>query len=190
MKHLFITILAVSIASFSALASATLPDGWFQAGSNDTDYEMGVDENKGYRGKKSAYIESIKPNPKGFSTLMQNASAAEYLGKRIQMTVFISTKNVSEWTGAWLRVDANGKMLSLDNMSGRGIKGTTDWEQYSIVLDVPKNATNMAFGILLNGPGKVWFDGFNFEIVDNNVPLTNLSNSQLSAPKNLGFEND
>lgn len=187
---LFITaILSIYLASFSIFAKATLPEGWFQAGSNETDYKMGVDEDKGYRGKKSAYIESTKANPKGFSTMMQNSSVEKYLGKRIRMSAYISTKNVSEWTGAWLRFDGSGKMLALDNMSGRGIKGTTDWKQYSIVLDVPEEATNMAFGVLLNGPGKVWFDGFKFEIVDNNVPVT-MSHRKLSAPKNLGFEND
>jgi hypothetical protein len=76
-------------------------------------------------------------------------------------------------------------------MGNRPIKRTTDWTEYSIVLDVPKKATNMLYGVLLTGGGKVWFDNLNFEIVDKNTPVTDMYASQvLVKAKNLSFENN
>jgi hypothetical protein len=55
------------------------------------------------------------------------------------------------------------------------------------VLDVPSEASNIAFGALLVGTGQIWFDNLKFEIVDNTgtvigEPMLN------KAPINLDFE--
>ncbi len=58
-----------------------------------------------------------------------------------------------------------------------------------MVLDVPNNATKMAYGVLLNGNGKVWFDNLSFEVVDENTPVTDLYAIKLqNKPKNLSVE--
>jgi len=60
-----------------------------------------------------------------------------------------------------------------------------------LVLDIPTNAKNMAYGVLLNGNGKVWFDNLSFEIVDKNTPLTDLyASKNQKKTKNLSFENE
>jgi hypothetical protein len=38
-----------------------------------------------------------------------------------------------------------------DNMDDRPIKGDSEWQQYAVVLDVPSEATALAYGILLSG---------------------------------------
>jgi hypothetical protein len=40
------------------------------------------------------------------------------------------------------------------------------------VLDVPPQATNVAYGILLAGSGRVWLDGASIDKVDASVPTT------------------
>lgn len=57
-------------------------------------------------------------------------------------------------------------------MQGRPIKGTSGWKKYEIVLDVPNEASNIAFGALLNGTGQIWVDNVHFDIVGNSVPTT------------------
>ena len=56
-------------------------------------------------------------------------------------------------------------MLGFDNMQSRPIKGTADWKQYDVVLDVPNEARGIAFGILLAGAGQAWMDDLQFEAV-------------------------
>ena len=91
----------------------------------------------------------------------------------------------------WFRVDAKNSRNSLafDNMQGRPIKGTTDWKQCQIVLDVPADAGKLAYGVLLDGEGKVWFGNVSFEIVGDSVPLTGMDmNPNIpESPENLDF---
>ena len=57
-------------------------------------------------------------------------------------------------------------------MQGRPIKGTTDWQKYEVVLDVPQESVAIAFGILLTGKGQAWLSEVQFEEVGAEVPTT------------------
>jgi hypothetical protein len=177
-----------------ALFSFDVPTGWFNAGSKPQSYEMGIDKGAGQSGKNAATIKSKDAKIEGFGTLMQQCKPDQYLGKRVRMTGYVKSEKVESWAGLWLRVDQSGSQqsLSFDNMQGRPIKGTTAWKKYEIVLDVPANASLIAFGALLNGTGQIWFDTITFEIVDSKVPTTDITNSISSwtqnSPTNLDFE--
>lgn len=190
--HVAILISMLSMNSFSALAQDILPDGWFKTGSAPADYTMGLDGDVPFDGSKSAFIEGNTAKSEGFATLMQTSSVAGYLGKRVQLTFYIKSQDVSGWSSGWFRIDGAPKeTLAFDNMNNRQIKKTTDWTEYSIVLDVPKNATKMAYGLMLSGSGKVWFDNLKFEIVDKNTPVTDMyASRKQNKTKNLSFEND
>jgi hypothetical protein len=177
-----------------ALLSFDTPTGWFNAGSKPKSYEMGIEKGAGQDGKNAATIKSIDKKIEGFGTLMQQSKPDKYLGKRIKMTGFVKSENVATWAGLWFRVDQAGSQqsLSFDNMGDRPIKGTTGWTKYEIVLDVPSNASLIAYGALLDGTGQIWFDNITIEIVDDNVPTTGSQIGKKSAtqnePTNLDFE--
>ena len=69
------------------------------------------------------------------------------------------------WAGLWMRVDVDSRPVAFDNMGKRPVKGRTDWKQYSVVLDVPNDATNINFGFLIAGEGTLWGDELNFEVI-------------------------
>lgn len=77
-------------------------------------------------------------------------------------------------------------------MMDRPIIQTTDWNYYSIVLDIPENSAVISFGIILSGRGSVWTDDLKFEEVDEKTPTTNvdLNVELLENPVNLSFENE
>ncbi len=181
------------ITSLILLCSYDIPTGWFAAGSKPKSYQMGTDKGAGQNGVNAATIKSIEKNIDGFGTLMQQSMPGVYLGKRVRMTGYVKSENVTSWAGLWLRVDQAGstKSLSFDNMHDRPIKGTTAWTKCEIVLDVPSNASMLAYGALLNGTGQIWFDNLQFEIVDNTVPVTGSSpksSATVDGPTNLDFE--
>ena len=152
-----------------------------------------VQNGAGQDGKNAATIKSIDKRIDGFGTLMQNCLPDKYLGRRVRMSGYVKSKDVDEKAGLWLRVDqANSqKPLSFDNMLDRPIKGTSEWKKYEIVLDVPLNATNLAYGALLVGTGQIWFDNLNFEVVDNTTPATkDIKDNYMpnKEPVNLDFE--
>ena len=179
------------IGAMVALLSFDLPKDWFNGSHNPKQYEMGINKGAGQDGKNAATIKSIpkKISKYDFGTLMQTCKAEKYIGKRIRMTGFIKSTDLSDWAGLWLRVDQYGSRedLAFDNMEDRGIKGTTAWTKYEIVLDVPTNASELSYGALLSGTGQIWFDNISFEIVDKSVKTTG-AESVPDEPTNLDFE--
>lgn len=178
----------VLVALSFIVMSYNMPEGWFKAGSSPDKYEMGTDPGAGERGANAATIKSKEGNVTGFGTLMQNVSAENYRGKRVRLSGVIKTKDVVGWSGLWLRVDGKDpkKPLAFDNMYDRPVKGTTGWIKCKIVLDVPKDAINIAYGGLLDGGGQMWFSSLKFEVVANTVHTTDKEVTNQS-PTNLNF---
>lgn len=188
-NQIFSVIVIVSFFIFAF----DIPSGWFQAGSKPDSYDMGIDIGAGRDGKNAATIKSRQDKINGFGTLMQECLPGNYLGRRVRMSAFVKSQDVENKAGLWLRVDEVGSKppLAFDNMADRPIKGTTDWKKYEIVLDVPGNASNLAYGALLAGTGQIWFDDLKFEIVDSTISTTRglkQTDMQLHQPTNLDFE--
>ena len=164
------------------------PPGWHVAGSVRTAYLAGVDPDVTMRGSPSGYLKSTKPKVDGFGTLMQDIAPDKYAGDRIRVSCHLKTLNVSGWAGLWVRVDRGRDVspIAFDNMEDRGIKGTNDWTECVVVLDVGERASNIAFGVLLSGTGTVWIDQMRFESVDSSVPVTSPP-AYREAPRNLDF---
>lgn len=167
--------------------------GWFLSGSHPANYAFGVDDQIFHLGTKSGVLFSTGDVGEGqFGTIMQSFQADIYKGKRIKLSCYLKTEQVDK-CGAWCRIDnASGDTIQFDNMDNRSITGTTEWNYYSIVLDVPVQSTSIHFGVLLAGKGKVWADGFRFEEVDDSVPSTNMMATEFlpTQPVNLDFNEE
>jgi hypothetical protein len=163
---------------------------WFLAGSNRKDYVQAMDSQTLREGKPSLSLSSTIPTPAGFGTAMQNVAPTDYLGKRVRLSAWVKTAKVPDWAGLWMRVDGPEKaMLAFDNMGKRPIKGTTDWTRHDLVLDVAPTARNLAFGLLLSGPGQAWLNDLRLEVVDSTVAVTDTAgDSGPSMPAGLSAE--
>jgi hypothetical protein len=174
------------------------PAGWHKNGSKTEAFEVGVDENNSWGGMPSAYVKSLTgDDPGGFGGMMQSISADLYKNKRVRMSGWIKTEEAGGGGGQlWLRVDgqSGGSMLGFDNMNGRAPQGTTDWQEYSIVLDVPNEASRLNYGFFLGGKGQVWVNAVTIEPVGTDVPTTNMLDPRKQAvpttPQNLGFKTE
>ncbi|MDQ0205386.1 helix-turn-helix transcriptional regulator [Alkalicoccobacillus murimartini] len=171
---------------------ATKIKGWFLSGSNPDKYETALDDVHVHQGKQAAYIKSTTVSGDDeFATLMQQFKATNFIGKRMRLSGFIKTEDVQNLCGLWMRVDnRSDEVLQFDNMHNRKISGTTNWNYYTIVLDVPNQANSISVGLLLAGKGKVWVDSLKFDEVDLSVDVTNLdfSNDMHEEPVNFSFE--
>lgn len=169
-----------AITVMSVFAAA--PAGWQLAGSDRNAYVATVE--RGPEGQSVAHYAS-KRESEGFGTLMQTVKADKYLGKRVRYSAKVKHRNVSAWAGLWMRVDGKDEApLGFDNMENRALKGTGDWKQYEVVLDVPDTAVAIAFGILLEGQGEVWIADVNVKEVDKSVAVT----SSLAPEPVLDFQ--
>ncbi len=183
-------IAAITIIIFSK-NSPEAPEGWFAAGNKPSEYDMGTDNSIYQNGTSSAFIKSKSPGSNEFGTLMQTISAENYVNKRMRLSGYIKSDNVKGWCGMWMRIDgSNHEQLGFDNMGNRPVKGTTDWNQYEIVLDIPSGSETINYGVLLGGDGEIWFDNLKLEEVDKNVPVTSVKMRMnlSSEPVNMDFE--
>jgi hypothetical protein len=190
-RRLISVIAACGLLTAGVGWSDETPKGWFKAGTSPKDYESATDREVVFKGKPSASLKSIVEKPAGFATLMQMSKADTFRGKRVRFSGSIRSKDITESAGMWLRIDGlKGEPLGFDNMEKRPIKGTTEWKKYDIVLDVPANAKELAFGLLLAGPGQIWMADLNFETVDKETPTTAaFSKAEVqAAPANLSFD--
>nr|MBC7613761.1 peptidase S41 [Pseudopedobacter sp.] len=154
--------------------------GWDQFGSKG--YKMSIDSTNVKSGKYSAAIEFIGKdlNFKAWSFTIPNS----YAGKKITLVGYVKTENVTEgYAGLWMRIDPS---VAFDNMSSRGIKGTTDWKAYSITLKMnPEETKQIVVGGLLSGNGKIWIDDFKVTIDGKDI-----SNLKPLVQKGYPAEND
>lgn len=149
--------------------------GWIVTGTAPEKYHLRLDDKIFHMGSKAAHIQSIADDytPEEYGTIMQQVSARSYVGKRMRFSGFIKSKNVEGWCGLWMRIDnGSGTTLKLDNMQTRPITGSTEWNYYSCVLDIPESAAIINAGALLIGKGQVWFDNADFQEVDQHTPTT------------------
>ncbi len=148
-------------------------------------YTLKVDTTVSKSGKNSGYIEFIDETS-GYKAWSYDIPAV-YQGNRIKLTGYIKTENVTDgYAGLWMRIDPS---VAFDNMSSRGIKGTTDWTKYEIELALkPSQAQKIVVGGLLVGKGKMWLDNLQITIDGkklNEAPLKELS----KAEKDTTFKN-
>jgi hypothetical protein len=182
-------IVATVGVTFAELAWAAPPPGWIVAGNTPTSYAFAVSTATPVSGSRSASI-TAKPTAtrSGFGTLMQVIAADDYRGSRVRLSGYLRTSDADR-SQMWMRVDGpNQQVLAFDNMDSHPITGTTAWKRYDIVLNVPRNSVDVAFGFLLAGRGAAWGADFELEKVGAAVPVTSRGPILPRQPINLNFE--
>ncbi|MFK0278403.1 glyoxalase superfamily protein [Ensifer sp. NPDC090286] len=174
-----------------------LPKGWISCGSADLEqYRLGVDRaNTGaliecrYRRDSGVFMPEDK-----FACMMQSISAGEYRGKKLRLTGTIKTDDVDLAT-IWMRVNNCAAILRFDNMMDRfpdgKLRGTHGWTERVVILDVPNEATDIHYGFLMRGYGRLWAKEFQLDVVDDSTPVTQILHGRrsdiLQKPNNLAF---
>lgn len=165
--------------------------GWFPAGSHPKEYQMEITSSMKHTGSHCAMIKYVSTGaPSGFGTFMQMHKPGAWAGKKLKMTGYVKTENVADWCGMWCRVDgADGKeMVDFDNMQDRPLKGSTDWTKCEITINVTKDASAIAYGVLVSGKGAAYFDDISFEVIGDADPHPKSKMSGTDKPTNLNFE--
>ena len=135
------------------------PTGWTEFGEGD--YKVYIDSSQAKMGKNSVVMESTEGNQvfKALEFKVPN----NYEGKNILLKGSIKTEDVKDgYAGLWMRIDPQ---IAFDNMGKRGVKGTTDWQDFEIQLPLkPEKTQNIVFGGILVGKGKMWLDNLQISI--------------------------
>ena len=94
----------------------------------------------------------------GTFSVITRTLPANFRGSTIELRGFLRLEDVSDLAGLWMREDADGKMLSLENMDSQRVNGTLDWAEYRITMPINVKAQTLYFGVLIAGTGTLWAD--------------------------------
>jgi hypothetical protein len=182
-----VTLLATPLLVIAAAASGQqiqIAPGWYVLGDYPGEYSIGVEpvRRTGGEGWAGATIRSMTMGPGGEGILAQSIRADAYRGQRVRLTGWIRTASteLAGQAGLWMRVDGPRGVLAADFMTDRPLVGTRDWAPYSAVLDVPRDAVGITFGLALAGAGQVWLDDVDLAVVGREVATTGRSGSDIA----------
>ncbi|MBC9912906.1 erythromycin esterase family protein [Chitinophaga varians] len=147
---------------------SALPVGWSTFAVRPNVNHTLLDSTTVYAGK---YAILLTKDSIGETTpsIVMYAIPAGFDGKTLKLRGHIRTEAVEGgYAGLWMRVDGTS---AFDNMSNRGIKGTTPWTPYEIELKLEKSATNVMLGGLLTGKGKMWMDSLSLSVDGKDIQL-------------------
>jgi hypothetical protein len=178
--------LLLMLSTAATLAEDRVPPGWKFASSSSGAYAAGTEIPPGLSGHKAAFLRAVSvadPSRSG-SGLGHMVVADAYRGQRIRVSTRLKTENADS---ARCAMDVREKGLILAYANVPVAKGSHDWTDCNVVLDVSADATEIDVGFNMMGGGTVWSDGFRLEIVGKDVPLTE-NRFPPERPVNLGFE--
>lgn len=169
-----VAITALVAASNARAQKMPMPAGW-SAVNPHGDYVVGTEPGRRTDGE-GWVVGTVKAKvtvPVQNAMLQQSIKADEHLGKRMRLTGWVKTSDKNMGTAhLFIRVDGEGLALTSDYMWTRPIATNTDWTQYALVVDVPKNAIGITFGLALEGAGQAWVDDVKLEQVGDEVATT------------------
>jgi hypothetical protein len=136
------------------------PEYW---SSYSQSYDIQLDDKIFYKGKKSLKLKYISDKFDGLSRIY--LPYYMFTGKALKITGFIKTENVTNgYAGFRINTfDINVNNVEL-NMKENGVRGTTDWKEYSIETLVGDSVRSVSIGVELTGEGTAWFDGLQMYI--------------------------
>jgi len=150
----------------------SLPSGWWFQAPNYKNIKL--DSGIKYEGKYSLSIENSidynTPQEVGnYFTFSENDTISRE-GGTIELRGYMKMDEVQNgYAGIWLKVDG---LDTLPILVDKKNAGTYDWAEYSIKLTYSKKLRRIAYGGILDGVGKVWFD--NFQLYKDGKPLSGL----------------
>lgn len=126
--------------------------------------------------------------PADSAALVQGIAATHYRSQRVRFGGTVRTRRVTDWAGLWLRVGGPGEVIVLNEVQSTPLHGTTRWTEAQIVLDVPSDAQELRFGVLLCGAGTVDVKSLCLEQVGPAVQVTTASALERLPEKPLALD--
>jgi len=180
-----------------------VPADWLLRGSAPSNYDLRSDRVQVWAGTASALLVSHDKNvhPGQFGSILQEASAAPYLGKRVEFSVSVRAEDRGSGWEVWFSAIDAGRVVIVRQMTN-GFARNDQWARHRVVVDVPWSADAVAYGVSLQGKGSLWIDDARIDVVDTSLPTVGYTlpnqigvraqvaaaDGPLPAPSNMDFE--
>lgn len=152
----------VPMLGFELRPRGNIPGGWTGGPAGTVFADSGVV----HSGHWSVRLERNTETPPKDYTAVKKIIPIEFAGTTIELRGFLRTEDVENFSGLWMREEAEFASVGFVNMQGRQLKGTTPWTEYSIKLHLDPQAKLLHFGVIQSGTGKTWADDLQLLVDD------------------------
>lgn len=105
-----------------------------------------------------------------FGNFHATLSLAHLQGKELELKAIIKTKAVTRHAGIWVEAfSANDSLLLSADSYADPVRGTKEWQEVSLHMQLPEGVDRIHFGGQLAGKGTAWFDDFEIRIDNRKV---------------------
>ena len=181
-----------------------VPRDWLLRGTGPSSYDVNIDRREVFAGLNSVRLASHDKNVANTksASLMQSILADPWAGQRVEFSVRTKAAGFRQHVDTWIRATDRGKaVIAYGHVESTYDK--TDWIKRTVVMDIPSEASEIAYGVSLYGVGTLWIDAARLTAVDNTVtdvtghaPPAQLGvraqdaddKGALAAPTNMDFE--
>jgi hypothetical protein len=178
-------ILLLAVFALALPAAAQLPRGWELHTTTPRLFQASRETGSAAAGKASGLlIGQDEANSHKYALLLQKISATDYRGRRVRLSAKLRAQAVPGRTGLFLRADSgDGEPVAFDNMEDRPIKGDQSWTAVSLDIDIPAEAKEIHFGLLLCGAGRAGIDDVSLTVLAESRPVAKAVSRIRSLPR-------
>jgi hypothetical protein len=194
--------------------AATSSASWRIGRVDSTMYDIALDSAIVHSGNSSGHIFSVSDSPSYGGYIAADLDPELVKTKRVELTTWYKSENTAGIGTIFVRMAREPKgetnkgvakkiFEGISEFAGveelpewmllndtKSVQGTTEWTRHSFTFDVPIETTNIWFGAILSGTGKIWIDDFSYKIVgelSRDSAYKDMS-SYIARPKYLDFE--
>ena len=139
---------------FEELENGRPKDWRAQAGQSRLEFQTTGSHEQPYKGKTCGMIKRIPGRPFGepFGNIKQSIKVSDFKGEKIQ---FSAAARVSDGIGyLWLSIDVPRARCIFQQL----IITSDEWQKYSILVEVPQEATKITYGLAYVGQDAAFID--------------------------------
>ena len=143
---------------------------WQADSTHPSAYLVGMTRAEGMTEGEGPVIAARQGAPRsGKGGVAQVRAAEEWRGKRVRLTARLKSRDAFAQMVMHILSGPAGTE-NMRSIAARPLLGTSDWQNFQIVMDVPKDAEDIVYGFYLSGDkGAVWGDAFKLEAVGTDV---------------------
>lgn len=146
-----------------------LKDWHFSAYPNQI-YRFGLSDKEVVDGKTSLFIINKLPSKNGVAAVRQSIKAQNFHSKKIEFSGYFKASNLAGDVTLMLDIlDDDDDIIRRADVKFNGTNSDLEWQQFSIVADIPANSSALSYSGFLHGSGQVWFDNFKIKLAPDNA---------------------
>lgn len=129
-------------------------------------YRFALDSDVKCQGQYALRIEASQDSPRAWAGVAGSRLPIWFKMRHLRLRGYLKRDAVAEdaLAGLWCRVQRRDGYPRHEEHSERARTPSEDWTWYELSMPLDENATEMAFGGMLNGQGRLWLDSLSLDV--------------------------